>query len=196
MMAALSRRRHRPERPTLLLIDEAAQLGPLDELRTAVTLMRGYGVNTQEIYGYRPAAAQNVHRVTGYETSERLAWHDRPIGERYMLLRDPPEAYQDASRTLLPRFKSYQVEGGSVGTWMARLWKGEAGVAPLPAGVETPWDSAPILGISHQLGYRSHRPAGSSWEVHAPLVNTTIIRRAHDLLIVHPQLAEELGVAG
>lgn len=44
LMAALSRRRHRPERPTLLLIDEAAQLGPMDELRTAVTLMRGYGV--------------------------------------------------------------------------------------------------------------------------------------------------------
>lgn len=44
LMAALSRRRHRPERPTLLLIDEAAQLGPLEELRTAVTLMRGYGV--------------------------------------------------------------------------------------------------------------------------------------------------------
>ena len=44
LMAALSRRRSRPKRPTLLLIDEAAQLGPLDELRTAVTLLRGYGV--------------------------------------------------------------------------------------------------------------------------------------------------------
>ena len=43
-MAALARRRQKPQRPTLLLIDEAAQLGPLDELRTAVTLMRGYGV--------------------------------------------------------------------------------------------------------------------------------------------------------
>jgi type IV secretion system protein VirD4 len=43
-MTVLTRRRKRPPRPTLLLIDEAAQLGPMDELRTAVTLMRGYGV--------------------------------------------------------------------------------------------------------------------------------------------------------
>lgn len=44
MMAALSRRRTRPKLATLLIVDEAAQLGPLNELRTAVTLMRGYGV--------------------------------------------------------------------------------------------------------------------------------------------------------
>jgi type IV secretion system protein VirD4 len=44
LMMVLSRRRHRTARPTLLLIDEAAQLGPMQELRTAVTLMRGYGV--------------------------------------------------------------------------------------------------------------------------------------------------------
>jgi type IV secretion system protein VirD4 len=44
LMTVLSRRRQRPSRPTLLLIDEAAQLGPMQELRTAITLMRGYGV--------------------------------------------------------------------------------------------------------------------------------------------------------
>jgi type IV secretion system protein VirD4 len=44
LMTVLSRRRQRPARPTLLLIDEAAQLGPMQELRSAVTLMRGYGV--------------------------------------------------------------------------------------------------------------------------------------------------------
>lgn len=43
-MTALARRRRIPEKPTLLIVDEAAQLGPLDELRAAVTLMRGYGV--------------------------------------------------------------------------------------------------------------------------------------------------------
>jgi type IV secretion system protein VirD4 len=46
LMTALARRRQRPHRPTLLLIDEAAQLGAMDELRSAVTLMRGYGVKT------------------------------------------------------------------------------------------------------------------------------------------------------
>jgi type IV secretion system protein VirD4 len=40
----LARRRRIPDKPTLLIVDEAAQLGPMDELRSAVTLMRGYGV--------------------------------------------------------------------------------------------------------------------------------------------------------
>jgi type IV secretion system protein VirD4 len=44
VLRLLARRSFRPSRPTLLLIDEAAQLGPLDELRSAITLMRGYGV--------------------------------------------------------------------------------------------------------------------------------------------------------
>jgi type IV secretion system protein VirD4 len=44
LMTVMARRRQRPHRPTLLLIDEAAQLGPMDELRSAITLMRGYGI--------------------------------------------------------------------------------------------------------------------------------------------------------
>jgi type IV secretion system protein VirD4 len=46
IISAISRRTARPDLPTLLLIDEAAQLGELDALRTAVTLMRGYGLTT------------------------------------------------------------------------------------------------------------------------------------------------------
>lgn len=34
----------RPDKPTLLLIDEFAQIGPLDAIKQAVTLTRGYGV--------------------------------------------------------------------------------------------------------------------------------------------------------
>ena len=44
LMTVLARRRRIPEKPTLLIVDEAAQLGPMDELRAAVTLMRGFGV--------------------------------------------------------------------------------------------------------------------------------------------------------
>ena len=44
LMTVLARRRRIPEKPTLLIVDEAAQLGPMDELRAAITLMRGYGV--------------------------------------------------------------------------------------------------------------------------------------------------------
>ena len=40
---AMSRERL-PKTPTLFLVDEAAALGPMDQLRTAFTLLRGYGV--------------------------------------------------------------------------------------------------------------------------------------------------------
>src|SRR5690606_23171801 len=45
-VAALLRRRTRPLRATMLLIDEAAQLGAFAPLRTAITLLRGYGLQT------------------------------------------------------------------------------------------------------------------------------------------------------
>jgi type IV secretion system protein VirD4 len=46
LMTAITRRRRRPKRSTLFLLDEAAQLGPLASLRQAITLLRGYGLQT------------------------------------------------------------------------------------------------------------------------------------------------------
>lgn len=44
MMGAIATRRFIPKQQTLFLLDEAAQLGNLDAFRSALTLMRGYGV--------------------------------------------------------------------------------------------------------------------------------------------------------
>ena len=65
--------------------------------------------------------------------------------------------------------KSYEVEGGSIGIWLARLWKREVGAALLLPGVETPWDTAPIFGISKTLGYRFYRPAAAGWAAYEPV---------------------------
>jgi type IV secretion system protein VirD4 len=46
LLKLLTRRQGRPKQTTLFILDEAAQLGPLAELRQAVTLLRGYGVQT------------------------------------------------------------------------------------------------------------------------------------------------------
>ncbi len=46
LLRAAMARRVRPDRDTLFLVDEAGQLGGLEELRTAMTLLRGYGVRT------------------------------------------------------------------------------------------------------------------------------------------------------
>ncbi|MCB1316121.1 MAG: type IV secretory system conjugative DNA transfer family protein [Leptospiraceae bacterium] len=44
LVSVITRRRKIPAKSTLMLIDEAAQLGELRELRQAITLLRGYGV--------------------------------------------------------------------------------------------------------------------------------------------------------
>lgn len=46
VMRAISRRRSQPETPTMLILDEAAQLGEFAPLRQAITLLRGYGLQT------------------------------------------------------------------------------------------------------------------------------------------------------
>ena len=46
LFSTIFRRQQRPELPTLFLLDEAAQLGYLPMLRDAITLMRGYGLQT------------------------------------------------------------------------------------------------------------------------------------------------------
>lgn len=46
LMTAIMRRRSRPALSTLFVLDEAAQLGSFNELRQAVTLLRGYGLQT------------------------------------------------------------------------------------------------------------------------------------------------------
>jgi type IV secretion system protein VirD4 len=46
LMAALMRRRAPMRHNTLFILDEAAQLGPLEQLRQAITLLRGYGLQT------------------------------------------------------------------------------------------------------------------------------------------------------
>lgn len=43
-MTAIMKRQGAPDRSTLFILDEAAQLGPLDALRTITTLAAGYGV--------------------------------------------------------------------------------------------------------------------------------------------------------
>lgn len=43
MFVAISRRRRPPPQPTLFLIDETAQLGRMNELLAAITLLRAYG---------------------------------------------------------------------------------------------------------------------------------------------------------
>jgi fructose-1,6-bisphosphatase/inositol monophosphatase family enzyme len=145
-------------------------------------------INTQEIYGFRPGSTA-VHRITEYETSEVLTPASAPLATRYVLLRDPPDVYSETARNLLKTFKSYEIEGGSIGTWMARLWKDEVGALLLPPSIETPWDAAPVIGICTRMQFGFYRPNGPTWLRYDPILSPTLTHRDHDLLVINPRLA-------
>jgi fructose-1,6-bisphosphatase/inositol monophosphatase family enzyme len=144
-------------------------------------------INTEEVYGYRPGS-ESVHRITRLDTFERLGYAggDR-LSQSYVLLRDPPERYSSLSRQSLSKFKTYESSGGSIGIWVARLWKRETAAVILPPAWETPWDSNPVIGISKKLGYvfLKPEPKGESWTEYDPTPVLTKYRRGHDTIIIH-----------
>lgn len=151
---------------------------------------------TQEVYGYRPGS-EKVHRIREYGIAEELVFDTAtPLSERYLLLHDPVRDYSPEVGRLVAAdglFDGYEVMGGSVGTWMARLWKGEVGAAVLPPSFETPWDSAPVIGISKKLGFAFVQVQDG----HVLRVNPIIPldgpeERGGDLIIVHRQHLTEL----
>lgn len=150
-------------------------------------------INTLEIFGFRPRS-NKVHRITEFNTSEVL--NDHPtvsLDSSYVLLRDPLALYEDVSRDIVnTKFKNHLVDGGSIGTWMARLWKREVGAVILPPSVETPWDMTPVVGICQKLGYKFFRTRGSKFVKWNPKISTEKYRRGGDLLIVHESNVFEL----
>ncbi|MFA6315276.1 MAG: inositol monophosphatase family protein [Candidatus Paceibacterota bacterium] len=152
-------------------------------------------VNTQEIYGFRPGS-QKVHRISEFNANETLIVEKQPLKKQYVMLRDPEQAYSPLSRELIATaFKNQTVDGGSIGTWLARLWKGEVGAALVTPSMETPWDSNPVNAISQMLGFIFLKPSddGKKWQQFTPKPITVKARRDHDLLILHQNNYHEIA---
>lgn len=146
-------------------------------------------VSTQEVYYYRPGSWK-VHRLTEFNTSELMHIEEkdvRPLVWQYLLLRDPPHIYTEPCQPLIRTgFKNLLVDGGSIGTWMARLWKREVGAVLINAGAATPWDWSPVVGISLKLDYLFFKPTSDGkWENFVPLVQPDLVYLGHDTLVVH-----------
>lgn len=154
-------------------------------------------VNTGEIFGYRPDS-ENVHRITRLELFQKLPSHGfptSPLSDGYAILRDPPElGYSQAITPSIKLFKNYLVDGGSIGTWLARLWKREVVAAFLPSGYQTPWDETPIIGITERLGYAFFEHQNGEWVRTFPVPQKTIVERKNDLLIIHENQSLEFLV--
>ena len=144
-------------------------------------------INTREIYGFRPGS-RSVYRISEFEIAEKLSGNTLgSFRDAYILLRDPRDAYSFVAAQCVDQFKSVIVEGGSIGIWLARLWKGEVAAALLPPSFETPWDLTPIFGISDTLGFAFMRPKAddSGWERYRPAILREKYQRTHDTLIIH-----------
>lgn len=121
-------------------------------------------VNSGDIYGFcdygeeKDAVGTAVRIRFGRTTL--LQHNPEPLSTQYGLFRDPPCTFPDFLQPLSLMghqgglFKKYEVSGGSIGTHMARLWIGEVGGVLISTGFKTPWDEAPIIGITRRLGYR------------------------------------------
>jgi fructose-1,6-bisphosphatase/inositol monophosphatase family enzyme len=150
-------------------------------------------ISSDEVYGYRPGSAR-VHRITRldmFETLEPGLSTPTAIGEVFGLLRDPPHVYSPQTQKLVERFRGYEVMGSSIGTWAARLWKGEVQALLFAPSFETPWDSTPVMGISRKLGFVWLRPEVEAWVQYAPELPLAPMRRDHDVLVVHESLVAD-----
>jgi hypothetical protein len=90
--------------------------------------------------------------------------------------------------------RGIQITNGSVGLSTARLWKGEVGMVVIRMSHVTPWDMAPIIGISKRLGCLFLRPnrAGTRLiQAHLVPVNT-VQEQTSELVIVHQSRWDEL----
>lgn len=158
-------------------------------------------VKTGELFYYRPDS-DNVHRLTPTLGIAQHMHFCRPVDENScILLRDPlDEKYRWQSRRLVKNmFKKHLIDGGSIGTWMARLWKREVSAVLISPSHETPWDTTPVIGMSRKLGYTFWRPIhinknGCNFIRYNPSLPKQIEYRSNDLLIVHEKDLETIGL--
>lgn len=156
---------------------------------------------TGEMYYTRPDSPR-VHQLDRINDLHRLLAFDSetPLKERYLLLRDETiefsplvQAIAGASNKEDRFFKSYQIEGGSIGISFAKLWKNEYGALVLKPGRTTTWDTAPVIGISKKLDFvplvhRNGELILTEFEPSVERVETP----QEETIVVHRSLAEPL----
>lgn len=148
-------------------------------------------VNTLEIYGYRPNT-DSVHRISSLEVSQRLNSINRniEIKDSFLLARNFPKNVSELENKTISFFKDIHIDGGSIGTWFSRLWKGEMNALLVDPAFETPWDSTPIYGISKKLGFVFLKPdeSGEKWIEFDPGLTKEIYKREHAVLVIHKDI--------
>ena len=152
-------------------------------------------IMTGEIYGFRPEST-HVHRISRYELGERLLIDpELPLSRQYALLHGRPESLPECAQAIVATdgaFRGIEVQGGSIGTTMARLWKGEVGAMMLEPSHMTLWDMCPIWGISQVLGFCFLQLPDLTEFDYRPGSESSVERTDHSMIVLHRSRVEEL----
>jgi fructose-1,6-bisphosphatase/inositol monophosphatase family enzyme len=157
-------------------------------------------INTGEIYYFADVDIEGEVNHERFGKTTLLVPSQRPLREQYVSLRTAPDTQAHVVTEMIRRpingglFKNLDVGGGSIGLFFARLWKGEIGGIIVEPGPVTPWDAAPIIGISHRLGFcyfRIDHEANTLTEF-SPLQQDVIYTRPNSELIIHSSRVNEL----
>jgi len=126
-------------------------------------IIAGYigDVNTGEIFSYSPTTTPTRTR---WGVTTPLLDHAAMAPQKSVIMSNTPIAeFPDVIQRFVQKhdkgglWKDSEVGGGSYGTFVARLWKGEVGALLYDPFYNTPWDRTPVAGLSSALGYVSIR---------------------------------------
>jgi len=151
-------------------------------------------IMTGECYYFRPGS-NNTWRIEDDIPEQMEIDLERSLSDLYILLREMPHKLSGMVQTLVHDgpFKDTQVTGGSIGISMAQLWKGEVGAAILSGSTDTPWDSNPVIGMSHQMGFDFWRLSTGTEQF--VLIESGPVSKVqpldHELLVIHSSRREE-----
>ena len=155
--------------------------------------------NTGDTYGFAGDEERGdvIHQRFGIVKTLKPKT-DKPLSMQYVLLRNMPNKQPALIQRLTEDmanggiFKDAEVGGGSIGVAFARIWKGEVGAMVLESGFDTPWDLAPIIGISRRLGFKFYQVIGDGLVEYEPVPVKKVTERPYVQLVIHESHAKEL----
>lgn len=156
-------------------------------------------INTGEIYYFKPGS-EKVYRVTSFKEYEILSVDKKPLSEQYLLIREDIRNYSSYiqeitdPRNAHKKFRNIEIEGGSIGTMMMRLIKGEVGAVALQPGKTTPWDANPVNGFLQKMGFVMLEKTGKSKPYKISLDPISEQTEYHERIIVHKNHLGEFGL--
>lgn len=139
---------------------QSDSFGPMIALISGDEVIAAYvgDAMTGEIYGYRPEST-SVYRIDFKRGKSLVDSHQKKLAGSWILARNNPFDFSPMAKRMFgnPKktrlFGGMEVNGGSIGLTMAKVWKGQFSATIFKGRVLTPWDFSPILGISEKLGY-------------------------------------------